>query len=585
MRFSKKWKFAAYESSEAQSFLNDFFEVLGIDRLRVALFEKKVPKGKDKNGKERNGYIDLLWKGFILIEMKSKGKSLDKAYDQAKDYAFNLEDVDLPKYIMVCDFENIRLYRNVTGQIWNFKTSQLHKHLKLFSDIIGQKTSAKLANKDVDVKAAENMAKLHDILKEHGYKGHQLEVYLVRLLFCIFPDDTGIFEKDIFFNYISNSKEDGSDLSYRIAKLFEILDTPPEERVKQTMLTEELKHFAYINGSLFRERLSFADYDYRMRKILIDCSSLNWTNISPAIFGAMFQGVMNQHERREIGAHYTSEDNILKLIKPLFLDDLWKQFELIKFNKRQLILFHEKLSKLKFLDPACGCGNFLIITYKEIRKLELEVMKMIIEDQNIMDISDYCKVNVNQFYGIEREEFPSQIAHVGMWLIDHQMNNLVSEYFGLYYARLPLKKSATIVNENALRIDWECIVLKKELNYILGNPPFIGKKYQNKEQKSDMINVFGYNFKGVGNLDYVSAWFKKAADLIKDTNIKVAFVSTNSIVQGEQVPILWKPLFQRNVIHFDFAYRPFIWTNLIMLSIFVITLQLISFVICVMKSL
>lgn len=556
LAFTKKWKEAKDEFAESQSFLNDFFDVFGVDRKRVATFEKKVPMGN------RTGYIDLLWKGVILVEMKSVGKSLDKAYTQAKDYAFNLEDADLPEYTMVSDFQNIRLYRHTTGQVWDFKTAQLHKKIKLFSDLAGYKSSSVLpSDKEVDVKAAEKMARLHDLLKATGYEGHQLELYLVRILFCLFADDTGIFEKNIFFDYISNSKEDGSDLSSRIARLFEILDTPPEQLAKQTMLSEELKRFPYINGSLFTERLAFADFDQKMRKMLLDCCTLDWGYISPAIFGAMFQGVMNPKERRELGAHYTSEDNILKVIKPLFLDELWEEFEHIKGNSRQLEMFHEKLSRLKFLDPACGCGNFLIITYRELRRLELEVLKMLIDNNNqlVMDISPYCKVNVNQFYGIEYEEFPSQIAQVGMWLIDHQMNSLVAEHFGLYYARLPLKQAATIVNGNALRLNWEDIVPKYELSYILGNPPFVGKKEQNLEQKSDIETIFK-DLKGVNVLDYVTAWYKKASEYISFTKIKVAFVSTNSITQGEQVGILW-PLLMKNNLIINFAYRTFKWSN------------------------
>lgn len=560
MAFSKKWKNAIDESAEAQSFLNDFFNVFGVDRKRVATFETKVPMGKT-----RNGYIDLLWKGVILVEMKSMGKSLDKAYDQARDYAFNLHDEDLPEYIMVCDFKNIRLYRNTTGQVWNFKTSELHKKVKLFSSLAGYKTSTDMPkDQEVDIKAAEKMAKLHDILKSHGYEGHPLEVYLVRLLFCLFADDTGIFEKNIFFDYIENSKEDGSDLAFRIARLFEVLNMSDEQRAKHTMLSDELKRFRYINGKLFEEPLPFADFDHKMRKMLLECCALDWGYISPAIFGAMFQGVMNPKERRELGAHYTSEENILKVIKPLFLDELWEEFERIKGDSAQLRLFHDKLGKLKFLDPACGCGNFLIITYRELRRLELEVLKMLTDNQAqlmlIHGITSSIKVNVEQFYGIEYEEFPSQIAQVGMWLIDHQMNTLVAEHFGVYCARLPLRQSATIIHGNALTIDWEDIVPKYELSYILGNPPFIGSVYTSAQQKSDMALIFS-DKKRVGILDYVSAWYVKAAKYMDGTFIRTAFVSTNSITQGEQVPALWKELIYEHKIIINFAHRTFKWSN------------------------
>ena len=554
LAFSKKWKDATDEASEAQSFLNDFFGIFGIDRKRVGTFETKVPMSAD-----RSGYVDLIWKGVILVEMKSAGKSLDRAYKQAKDYAFHLEDEDLPDYIMVCDFQNIRLYRLSTGQIWNIKTSQLHKNVKLFADLAGYK-AATVTNigKEVDVKAAEKMARLHDILRNHGYTGHALEVYLVRLLFCLFADDTGIFEKNIFFDYINNSKTDGSDLSTRIARLFEILDTSTEDREKLVMLPEELKRFPYIDGTLFRERLPFADFDNRMRHILLECCSFDWGYISPAIFGAMFQGVMNPEERRALGAHYTSEENIMKVIKPLFLDELWEEFERIKGNSKQLQFFHEKLSKLTFLDPACGCGNFLIIAYKELRLLELEVLKMLIDTggQMVMNITELCKVEVDQFYGIECEEFPCQIAVVGMWLIDHQMNTLVSEHFGLYFARLPLEHSATIVHGNALRIDWENVVPKQQLNYIMGNPPFLGFTYMSSEQKYDMSQ-----YTKAKNLDYVCAWYLKAAIFTQNTSIQTAFVSTNSITQGETVGVIWTILLNESGIKINFAYRTFIWSN------------------------
>lgn len=560
MAFSARWRNDSNEAAEAKSFLNDFFYVFGVDRKRVATFEEKVPMG---NG--RNGYMDLIWKGVILIEMKSRGKSLDRAYKQAKDYAFNLKDEELPELIMVCDFENIRLYNLNTGQKWEFKTKDLHKKIKLFSVLAGYKANReKVEDIEVNIQASEKMAKLHDKLKEHGYEGKPLEVYLVRLLFCMFADDTGIFDKNIFYDYIMDSKEDGSDLSIRIAALFEVLDMSPEKRKKRDLLSQELKKFRYINGGLFREILPSADFDSEMRKLLLECCNFDWAYISPAIFGAMFQGVMNQQQRRELGAHYTSEENILKVIKPLFLDKLYDEFERCKTNKRSLEQFHNKIANLKFLDPACGCGNFLIITYRELRKLELGVLKMLFEE-GTLNIEFYCKVTVEQFYGIEYEEFACQIAQVGMWLVDHQMNIKVAEEFGLYFARLPLTRSATIVHKNAIEANWNEIVNKSELNYIIGNPPFVGARLMNPEQKKDIEDIFkddkGKTIKGAKNLDYVSAWYKKAAEYIVMTDIKCTFVSTNSIVQGEQVAILWKNLIEQYGIHIDFAYKTFIWNN------------------------
>ena len=560
-KFSKIWQKAKYEKSEARLFLNDFFHVFGVDLKRVALFEKKVPMGDN-----RDGYIDCLWRKVILIEMKSRGKSLKRAYQQATDYAFNLNDDELPEYIMVCDFENIRLYSLTTNQNWTFKVSNLKNHVRKFALLAGYKSLRENYMPDIPVneEAARKMAKLHDKLKENGYSGHALEVYLIRLLYCMFADDSGIFERGAFYNYIKNSKSDGSDLSERMAKLFEILDMTPEKRQKNTLLSDEMKSdFPYINGKLFRESLPFAYFDGEMRTIILECCNMDWAKISPAIFGAMFQEVTDQKKRRELGAHYTSEENILKLIKPLFLDDLREEFELIKHDKRRLKEFHDKLTKLKFLDPACGCGNFLIVAYRELRLLELDVLSMLIDDSDQISIdvvNAYCKVNVEQFYGIEIEDFPCQIAHVGMWLIDHQMNNRVAEHFGLYYARLPLRASATIVNENSLRTNWNEIVPKNELNYIMGNPPFVGARLMSKEQKKDLLEIWN-GHKRIGNLDYVTAWYKKASDYMKGTKIEAAFVSTNSISQGEQPAILWKPLMKENNAEINFAYRTFKWSN------------------------
>ena len=287
-----------------------------------------------------------------------------------------------------------------------------------------------------------------------------------------------------------------------------------------------------------------------------------WDNkISPAIFGAMFQGVMDKKQRRELGAHYTSEENILKLINPLFMDALWREFDRVKAVPARLDAFHHKIASLKFLDPACGCGNFLIITYRELRLLELEILKMKTNTgQRHLDISTMLKVSVEQFYGIEYEDFPCQIAQVGMWLMDHQMNLRVADMFGMYYARLPLTQSATIVHANALRMDWEDVVPAKELSYILGNPPFVGARIMSAEQKDDLLHVFE-DTKNAGNLDYVCCWYKKAVEIMqKNRRISTALVSTNSIAQGEQVAILWKPFFDKG-IHIHFAYRTFKWSN------------------------
>lgn len=568
LAFSKEWADTEREEADAKPFLIDFLNVFGITQKRVATFEHKVKKIN-----EADGYIDMLWKGMLLIEMKSKGKDLDKAYQQAKEYCYGLKEYELPKLIIVSDFERFKVY-DETGKESHFNLSELSKNVHVFGTIAGYEKRTFKEQDPVNIKAAELMGRLHDKLKAIGYEGHPLELYLVRLLFCLFADDTGIFDKDIFHEYIQlKTNEDGSDLAAHIAQLFQVLNTQEDKRLKA--LDESLSAFPYVNGKLFEENLPVAAFDSDMRKALLECCQLDWGKISPAIFGSLFQSVMDEKARRNLGAHYTSEKNILKVIKPLFLDELRKEFETIKTDKNKLRKLHDKISKLRFLDPACGCGNFLIIAYRELRLLELEIVTLLLKGQQVTSINDYFLIDVDQFYGIEYEEFPSQIAQVAMWLIDHQMNTLASDNLGDYYKRIPLKKSATIVQGNALRIDWQSLINPypwekhaARFHYILGNPPFIGKAWQNENQKSDMDLIFtGVN--GAGVLDYVTAWYIKAAGYLSNyqteekdlPKTKVAFVSTNSISQGEQVGILWSELFNKYKIKIHFAHRTFKWGN------------------------
>ncbi len=570
-KFSKEWENAFNEDAEAKTFLYEFFNIFGISQRRVATFEHRVKKLD-----QHDGYIDLLWKGTILIEMKSRGKSLDKAYHQSKDYLDGLKQHELPKYILVCDFENFRLYDIDDNKEIDFQLKDFVSNVHLFGFIAGYQKKVYKEEDPVNIEAAYLMGKLHDALKEAGYTGHELEKYLVRLLFCLFAEDTTIFDKNAFQDYVEiKTNEDGSDIGIHIAQLFQVLNTPPEKR--QKTLDESLSAFRYVNGTLFEEQLSFASFNSKMRQTLLECCYLDWSKISPAIFGSLFQSIMNPIERRNIGAHYTSEKNILKLIKPLFLDNLWEEFEAVKDNKNKLIKFHDKISTFRFLDPACGCGNFLVITYRELRLLEIEIIKVLQKGQYVTDVCTLIKVDVDRFYGIEYEEFPAQIAQVAMWLVDHQMNMRISEIFGEYFVRLPLRKSPVIVNTNSLRIDWHKLIdpipwekKTQRFDYILGNPPFVGKQMQNEQQKEDMDLIWkGVN--GAGVLDYVTCWHIKAAKYLTDYSpqtdesneirTKVAFVSTNSIAQGEQVGILWNELFNKYKIKIHFAHRTFKWSN------------------------
>jgi len=562
MAFGKRWRGATSEKQDGQGFMEGLLRVFSTQDARtVGTFEEKTKIESSTK------WIDYLWRGKIAVEMKSKGENLTDALEQLREYMHSLAPEDVPDLWVVSDFENIWLSRRSTNDMWKFKTKDLRKHVRKFADLAGYETERDRGDGLVlDSKAAEKMAKLHDGLKSFGYDGHNLELYLVRLLFCMFADDTNIFAKDSLYRYVEQTKEDGSDLSFHIFQLFEILNTPDDVRAKRPHLKALYDNFRYINGTLFENPLPPAEFNQKMRSLLMDCIDFDWSSISPAIFGAMFQGVMDDKQRRELGAHYTDEDNINKLINPLFMDELWAEFERSKTSEQALDAFHNKIANLKFLDPACGCGNFLIVAYIALRKLELAILEMKTNvHQMRLDAAQMLKVNITQFYGIELENFPCQIAQVGMWLADHQMNMKVWDMFAIPHYNLPLKQTATIIHANALRIDWETITCKggnlppEKVDYILGNPPFLGARIMNAQQKEDMNHIFG-KVKGIGNLDYVTAWYKKAADYMESTRIKTALVSTNSISQGEQPAILWKPLMKRG-IYINFGVPTFRWDN------------------------
>jgi hypothetical protein len=577
LRFARDWQHVESEDAEAKTFWDEFFTVFGVSRRRLASFERRVKKldGKD-------GYIDLLMPGVILVEHKSRGKDLDRAFAQARGYFPSLKDSELPQLIVVSDFARFRVYPADGGTPHEFTLRDLHKHVKVFAPLAGYQTHVFQEQDPVNIKAAEKMGKLYDRLKAIGYTGHPLQLYLVRLLFCLFADDTGIFERALFLEWLrQRTSEDGADLAGRLAELFQVLNTPPDRRLAN--LDEQLAQFPYVNGKLFEEHLPIAAFDRAMREALLDACALNWSAISPAIFGALFQSVMDDKARRNLGAHYTSEKNIKKLIHPLFLDELRAEFERIKGNRNKLFEFHKKLRTLKFLDPACGCGNFLVITYRELRLLELDVLRAARQSGQLeLDVHRLIQLDVDQFYGIEIEEFPAQIAQVALWLMDHQMNLKVSEEFGLYFARIPLKTSANIVHGNALRLDWNSVLPAEQCSYVLGNPPFVGAKFMDDAQRADTTLVFD-GIDNAGLLDFVAAWYVKAArysqlchsraggkpEPIAQTldsrvcgndSMRIAFVSTNSICQGEQVGVLWGWLLAQGMqIHF--AHRTFSWNN------------------------
>lgn len=575
LNFSRRWADAANEDSEAKPFWIEFFDCFGITNKRVFTFELNVKKHGGGAG-----FVDLFWPGMLLVEQKSRGKDLDKAYAQATDYLAGISERDLPQIIIVSDFARFRVYDLTDcqpGRYTEFALADLHKHVRLFGFIAGYKPQRIEPQNPVNIKAAERMGELHDALKSAGYAGHPLEVLLVRLLFCLFADDTAIFQPAQAFRAFieERTSEDGSDLGPRLAQLFQVLDTPEGQRSKN--LDEQLAAFPYVNGRLFAESLPIADFDADTRAALLKACALDWSAISPAIFGSLFQSIMDEKARRHLGAHYTSEENILKLIRPLFLDELRAEFEKVKRQRNKLFEFHKKLRTLSFFDPACGCGNFLVISYRELRLLELDVLRAAAAllghaGQQSVDVHQLIGVNVDQFYGIEIEEFPAQIAQVAMWLMDHQMNLRASEEFGLYFARIPLVTSPRIVHGNALTLNWDDVLPASRCSYVLGNPPFVGAKFMSDSQRCDTRAVFA-GIDNAGLLDLVAAWYVKAARYLSQPQdpalsaamppsapARCAFVSTNSITQGEQVGALWGWLLAQGV-HIHFAHRTFAWSN------------------------
>ena len=550
VEFVHDWSSASREKAEAQTFWNEFFNLFGISRRRVASFEEPVSKLGD-----RRGSIDLFWKGTLLIEHKSRGKDLDSAYQQALGYFPGITEQDLPQYVLVSDFERFRLYDLDARDEHDFALTELPNKLHLFGFISGYKQQTYRDEDPVNVQVAEKMGELHDALLASGYDGHPLEVFLVRLMYCMFADDTGIFPKDHFEYYLQTHAND-LNTGAVIAQIFQTLNTPDARRQRTN---EELRQFQYVNGDLFSEALPFPSFDAHLRALLLNCCGFDWSRVSPAIFGSMFQAVMNPAQRRNLGAHYTSEKNILKVIRGLFLDALWQEFETIKHDARKLRQFHDKLARLRFLDPACGCGNFLVIAYREVRRLEIAVLKQLRHlsgaegFQLTLDVASFTsRIDVDVLYGIEIEEFPARIAQVAVWLTDHQLNMELSAEFGHTFARLPLHKTAHITHGNALQLDWTKLIDKAELLkdgltlYVLGNPPFVGKQFRTVGQNDDMELVCRA-LKNYGTLDYVSAWYVKATQFITDTQFTVAFVSTNSITQGEQVGTLWPYLLRSGI--------------------------------------
>ena len=573
-KFSKEFENAKYEMGEAQNFMRGLCEVYGINSTRTLLFEERVAKDVEVDGvKGGINRIDGLFPSLLLVEMKSKGKNLEKAYVQAKGYIEKLEKRPevAPRYILVSDFQNLVLYDDQSSDketpIARFKLADFRQNVEALGFLGGYERQEISRQEAANIAAAKKLGVLHKSIQANDYRGEDLERLLVRILFCLFGDDTNLFgQPDVFLKLIEQTRSDGEDLSCVLDRFFNVLNTPKDLRSKS--YNADYQALPYVNGELFKGRLADHCFGSEARTALLECCKIDWSEISPAIFGTLFQAVMHFEDeaadvktkkRREFGAHYTSEANVLKVIEPLFLDALKADFEKAKSAKAKLSKlndFHAKLRELEFFDPACGCGNFLVIAYREIRLLE-ELTLVELEKLTNQRREPVC--DVDQFYGIEIDSTSAQIAVVAMWITDHQMNCRISNN-GKPYLRLPLNHRANIVCDNALQIDWQSVIKPKECSFIMGNPPFVGSTFQKKEQKADCAAIF-QDIQGGGVLDYVAAWHIKAARYIQENKkIPVAFVSTNSITQGGQVALLWSELLKLKV-KLHFAHRTFRWNN------------------------
>jgi hypothetical protein len=578
-RFVLRWQNETRERAWSQTFWGEFFHIFDIDARRVAVFEHL----STRHSTGGHGFMDVFWPRYMAGEQKSRGADLDVAMEQALDYLPSIPAEHLPTLVVVCDFGRFRVRNQVTGETIDFPIEDLPRELRVFSPLLDREETRRYeTEEEVNLRATELLALLHDSLKESGYGGHDLRVLLTRLVFILFADDSQVWETGLFFDYLMlRTSVDGSDLGPALVHLFQVLDTPKDRRSRN--LDDDLARFEYINGALFSESIRIPDCTRGMRSRLLKACQFDWSAISPAIFGSLFQNVMEDSERRALGAHYTTEQNILRTIDPLFMDALRADLEAAT-TLPALRRFRDRLPTLRFFDPACGCGNFLIIAYREVRRLELDCLRRIRkeearqgargtsryrgpergqrlagEGQLGIDVAIESKVHVGQFYGIEVEEFPARIAETAMHLIDHLENLALSAEFGEYYARFPIADTAHITIDNALRVDWDTVLPPDRCDYLFGNPPFVGKQHRDGKQKADMDLVFG-GAPGSGVLDYVSAWYRKAADYAHTHDTRVAFVSTNSVVQGEQVAVLWPDLLSRGV-QIDFAHRTFNWTS------------------------
>ena len=583
-KFSEDWKDKGYEKGESQKFWLDLLcNVFGIqDFANFISFEDQV---KLDHTSFIDGYIAST---KVLIEQKSIDKDLRapikqsdgsvlNPFQQAKRYITELPVSKHPRWVVTSNFRSFLVYdmEQPNGEPEEILLENFEKEFYRLSFITDQGSVHLKKELEISKKAGDIIGEIYDAILAQ-YKDaaapspatlKSLNMLCVRIVFCLYAEDAGIFgHKSIFGDYVKGFE--AKDLRRALLDLFQVLDQKPEER--DEYLEESLAAFPYVNGGLFTEEdKTIPPLTDDIKELLVKhaSSEFDWSEISPTIFGAIFESTLNPETRRSGGMHYTSIENIHKVIDPLFLDDLRQEFETLKEIKSEkareekLIIFQKKLGSLKFLDPACGSGNFLTETYLSLRKLENECLRLRFKDGALDLFDDTVFVNIHQFYGIEINDFAAVVAKTALWIAESQMMKETSNILQKNLEFLPLKSYANIVEGNALRIDWETIIPKNELNYIMGNPPFVGARWMSKEQKKDVLDIFGSKWNGVGDLDYVCCWYKKATEYIQNTEIKTALVSTNSITQGGAVTNLWKPLFENYNIHIDFAWRTFQWDS------------------------
>jgi hypothetical protein len=578
--FSSFWKNKGYEKGESQSFwLSLLRDVYGVEHPEQYIqFEAQVHL-------DHTSFIDgFIPETKVLIEQKGLGKNLNKPirqsdgsllspFRQAKRYIAELPLSEHPRWVITCNFSEFYVYdmERPGGEPEIIQLANLEKEYYRLSFLVSRENEHLKREMEVSIAAGEIVGKLYDALlaqyidKENEESLKSLNVLCVRLVFCLYAEDAGIFGKrDMFHDYLAEF--DSAHTRKALMELFTVLDTPVSER--DPYLEPELAAFPYVNGGLFEdETIEIPRFTDEIRDLIMVKGSedFDWSVISPTIFGAVFESTLNPETRRKGGMHYTSIENIHKVIDPLFLDDLKKEFgeiketSVLKTRKRKLEEFQAKLASLVFLDPAAGSGNFLTETYLSLRRMENEIIGLLNNDQIVWNMDNPIQVSIAQFYGIEINDFAVTVAKTALWIAESQMMKETEDIVAMNLDFLPLKTNANIVEGNALRLDWEEVVPKSRLNYIMGNPPFVGGMHMSTPQKTDIRKTLT-GFESVGELDYVVGWYKKATDLMKSTSVHAAFVSTNSICQGQQASILWENLFKEGIT-INFAYRTFQWDN------------------------